>query len=97
MRSFKQRFAVVAVPLGYRYGVVALGRAIVCNDYPASNGTKRQSGARQKAPRLRLGRAPASSVMIYIRWCCIELLNPPNLPASGRWVATSDRRTSGPE
>src|SRR5712672_3541195 len=25
MRSFKQRFAVVAVPAGYRYGVVALG------------------------------------------------------------------------
>src|SRR6267142_6177799 len=25
MRSFKQRFAVVAVSVGYRYGVVALG------------------------------------------------------------------------
>src|SRR5712675_3807973 len=25
MRSFKQRFAVMTVPVGYRYGVVALG------------------------------------------------------------------------
>src|SRR5712675_336056 len=31
-----------------------LGRAIVCNDYPASNSTTHQSVARQKAPRVPL-------------------------------------------
>src|SRR5713101_5698724 len=56
-------------------------RPIVCNDSPAfqRHHTSVRCAA-ESSTRFPWVIDTTSGVMIYIRWCCIDLLNPPGLP-----------------